>query len=58
MQKNAKADSPQKVRISVDEVNRLLDVGHILFSVLSPEEIEELKELLSPPNEIGNAGDS
>jgi hypothetical protein len=45
-------------RITVEEVNRVLEVGRLLFSVLAPEEIEELQKLLSPNDAIGNTGDS
>lgn len=45
-------------KITVEEINRLLELGRLLFSVLSAEEINELQELLSPMNTIGNAGDS
>jgi hypothetical protein len=50
--------SKQKPPITVEDVNRLLEVGRILFSVLTHEEIEELQKLLSPQNAIGNTGDS
>ena len=42
--------------ISVEEVNRVLEIGKLLFSVLTPEEIEELQVLLTPKREIGNTG--
>ena len=45
-------------QVTVEEVNRLLEVGRLLFSVLTPEEIEQLQELLSTPKQIGNTGDS
>jgi hypothetical protein len=45
-------------QITVEEINRVLEVGKILFSVLTPEEIEELQKLLTPPKVIGNTGDS
>ena len=45
-------------QITVEEVNRVLEVGKILFSVLTPEEIEELQRLLSTQKAIGNTGDS
>ena len=32
----------QTQTITVEDVNRLLEVGHLLFSVLTPEEIEAL----------------
>jgi len=47
--------------VTVEDVNRLLDVGRLLFSVLTPEEIEALQSKinkLSASEEIGNAGDS
>ena len=47
-----------KEQITVEEVNRVLEVGRLLFSVLTQEEIEELQKLLSPQNAIGNTGDS
>lgn len=37
--------------VSVEEVNRVLEVGRLLFSVLTPEEIEELQELLNSGKE-------
>lgn len=45
-------------KITVEEVNRLLEVGRLLFSVLTPEEIEDLQKLFSPKKAIGNTGDS
>ena len=45
-------------QITVEEVNRLLDLGRLLFSVLTPDEIEELQTLFSIQREIGNVGDS
>ena len=45
--------------ITVEEVNRVLEVGRLLLSVLSEEEIEAIQELLirdGSKNEIGNAG--
>ena len=47
--------------VAVEDVNRLLDLGRLLFSVLTPEEIEALQEMFSKSassKEIGNAGDS
>lgn len=52
------SEVPAKEKITVEEVNRVLDVGHLLFSVLTPEEIEELQKYLSPQKAIGNTGDS
>ena len=54
----------QKTQIqmaTVEDVNRLLDLGRLLFSVLTPDEIKALQEVFSkrpPSKEIGNAGDS
>jgi len=45
-------------RITAEEVKRLLDVGRLLFSVLTPEEIKELQNLLITRIQIGNTGDS
>lgn len=42
--------------ITVEEVTRLLDVGRLLFSILTPDEIEELKKLLLTQQKIGNTG--
>jgi len=41
----------KKPTISIDEINRVLEVGRLLFSVLTPEEIEELRELLTSRKE-------
>jgi hypothetical protein len=43
--------------VTIEDVNRVLEVGHLLLSVLSEEEIEALQELLikdESKNEIGN----
>jgi hypothetical protein len=54
----------QKTRpqtVTVEEVNRLLDLGRLLFSVLTPEEVETLQAEFakcSISEEIGNTGDS
>ena len=55
---NDKNKTQTKKQITTEEVNRVLDVGRILFSVLTPEEIEELQRLLSTQNAIGNTSDS
>jgi hypothetical protein len=44
--------------ITTDEVQRVLVVGELRFSVLSPEEIKDLKDQLSQQRDIGNTGDS
>ena len=45
--------------VTIEEVNRVLEVGRLLLSVLTEEEIEELREILSrqkAEEEIGNTG--
>ena len=47
------------VEVTVAEVNRVLEVGRLLFSVLTAEEIEELQRILngqSDETELGNVG--
>jgi hypothetical protein len=39
-----------KEHVTTEEVKSLLEVGRILFSVLTPEEIAELKKLVSSKN--------
>ena len=54
--KNAKEQS-----VTVEDVNRLLAVGCLLLSVLTPKEIEALQEYLnkdSTNDKKGNTGDS
>jgi len=43
-------------KITVEEVNRVLEIGKLLFSVLTPEEVAELQALLAPQKEKGNTG--
>ena len=45
--------------VTIEDVNRVLEVGRMLLSVLSEEEIEVIQELLirdESKNEIGNTG--
>jgi len=45
--------------VTIEEVNRVLDIGRLLFSVMTEEEKEELDLLLkasSSEAEIGNTG--
>ena len=58
MDAKTRSKSLSEKQITVEDVNRLLEIGRLLFSVLTPEEIEELQNLLSPRKEIGNTGDS
>jgi hypothetical protein len=51
--------SAEYTEITVEDVNRLLEVGRILASVLTKEELEQLQENLSRQSailEIGNTG--
>ncbi len=46
-------------QVTFEDVNRVLEVGRMLLSVLTEEEIEELQEILSrqkADQNIGNAG--
>ena len=57
--KRPKETKVTTVEITVEEVNRVLEVGRLLFSVLTEEEKEELQRFLSSSSgeaEIGNAG--
>ena len=51
----------QTKTVTVEDVNRLLEVGRLLFSVLTAEEIEALQEefaKLTASEKLGNTGDS
>jgi len=48
----------EKHQVTIEDVNRVLEVGRMLFSVLTEEEIEALTKLLAPKEEIGNTSDS
>lgn len=53
--------SNDKPTASVEDVNRLLDVGRLLMSVLKPEEIKAIQAFFSEAStkdQIGNAGES
>jgi hypothetical protein len=56
--KRTETKTQTEKQVTVEEVNRLLEVGRLLFSVLTPEEINELQNLFSPRNQLGIAGDS
>ena len=59
MSKKSDPKRPIKPKVTVEEVNRVLEVGRLLFSVLTKEEKAELIRLLSSSsknNELGNAG--
>ena len=47
------------IKVTVEEVNRVLEVGRLLFSVLTKEENAELQRILngqSDETELGNTG--
>ena len=47
------------VEVSVEDVQRILDLGCILRSVLTKDELMELEQSIKQTqNEIGNTGDS
>ena len=53
--------SIEKSQALTDELNRVLELGRLLYTVLTPEEIAELDNLLNSQTatcKIGNAGDS
>jgi hypothetical protein len=56
MSKKVKQDlkQTQEPPVSLKEVNRLLELGKLLISVLTPEEVEEVQKILfSEPLEMG-----
>jgi len=45
--------------ITIEEVNRVLEIGRLLLSVLTPEELNQLEQILNgQPSglDIGNTG--
>ena len=58
MNSKIKTVSTAEIKITLEAVDRLIEVGRLLFSVLTPEEIEKLQELLSTQKQTGNTGDS
>ena len=42
---------PIEPKVTVEEVNRVLEVGRVLFSVLTEEEIVELQRIINGPQE-------
>lgn len=59
MSQNTNQKRPIDPRVTVEEVNRVLEVGRLLFSVLTDEEKEELGLLIkasSSEYKKGNAG--
>ncbi len=43
----------EKHQVTIEDVNRVLEVGRMLFSVLTEEEIEALTKLVWCKNPIG-----
>ena len=62
MRSKSDIDSSTKLIVTLQDVNRVLEVGQLLLSVLSEEEVRDLQVLLQPENqlvidsEIGNTG--
>jgi len=62
MRSKSDIDSSTKLNVTLQDVNRVLEVGQLLLSVLSEEEVRDLQVLLQPENqlvidsEIGNTG--
>ena len=59
MQQIPNPKRPTNPKVTIEEVNRVLEVGRLLFSVLTEEEIAELQRILNGPSdegELGNAG--
>lgn len=51
----------QTQTVMIEDVNRLLEAGRLLFSMLTPEEIESLQKefaKFSTSKKLGNTGDS
>lgn len=40
-------ESPSEPIVTVEEVNRVLELGRLLLTVLTPEELEQLQVLFS-----------
>ena len=47
MDNEANNQPPTTTTVTVADVNRVLEVGRLLISVLTPEELEELQQLLN-----------
>lgn len=39
--------NPVKAEVTVEDVKRVLEVGRILMSALTPEELDQLREIMS-----------
>lgn len=56
---SGKSISGDQVIVTIEDVNRVLEIGRLLFSVLTEEEIVELQKILNGSTEqveIGNTG--
>ena len=63
MVESGRTQQPTEPKVTVHEVKWVLEVGRLLLSVLTPEELADLEEFLNAkptlrPVEIGIAGDS
>lgn len=62
MRSKSYIDSSTKLSVTLQDVNRVLEVGQLLLSVLTEEEIKDLqvllltKDQLETDSKIGNAG--
>jgi len=57
--KDLEVQKQDRPKVTVKDVNRLLEVGRLLLSVLTPDELHQLKEELSnngAQSELGNTG--
>ena len=59
MSEETEKQTPTKSAVTVEDVNRVLEVGRLLFSVLTQDEIKKLQQILnnsSDDSRKGNAG--
>lgn len=59
MSQKTDTERPTEHQVTIEEVNRVLEVGRLLLSVLTEEEIAELQRVLNGSSdgaEIGNTG--
>ncbi len=46
-QQQKSVESPSEPLVTIAEVNRVLELGRLLLSVLTPEELDQLQQILS-----------
>ncbi len=39
-------ENPPELTVTIEDVNRLLDTGRLLLSVLTPEELDQFQQLM------------